>query len=142
MAKKSKKDEKEEQKQSKELKKLRKAVKGLQEQNEELVESVEKLRESQEESRKEISTFLGSRSEAPEEPSNELTASADDEISDDEITAEEEPEAVGETPAKPQATESAKRKAEDLGVDLASVEGTGSRSRITVEDVEKAAESG
>jgi pyruvate/2-oxoglutarate dehydrogenase complex dihydrolipoamide acyltransferase (E2) component len=37
------------------------------------------------------------------------------------------------------ATESAKRKAGDLGVDLADIEGTGSRGRITVEDVEKAA---
>jgi len=37
------------------------------------------------------------------------------------------------------ATEAAERKAEELGVDLDSVEGTGSGGRITVEDVERAA---
>jgi large subunit ribosomal protein L20 len=37
------------------------------------------------------------------------------------------------------ATEAAERKAEELGVDLAAVEGTGSGGRIVVEDVERAA---
>jgi len=37
------------------------------------------------------------------------------------------------------ATEAAERKAEELGVDLAAAEGTGSGGRITVEDVERAA---
>jgi hypothetical protein len=37
-----------------------------------------------------------------------------------------------------EATEAAERKARELGVDLASVEGTGSGGRITVEDVENA----
>jgi pyruvate/2-oxoglutarate dehydrogenase complex dihydrolipoamide acyltransferase (E2) component len=38
-----------------------------------------------------------------------------------------------------EATEAARRKAEELNVDLSSVEGTGQGGRITVGDVEKAA---
>jgi len=61
---------------------------------------------------------------------------------------EEEEEAVGEasTPGeagehkdKAQATPAAERKAEDLGVDLSQIEGTGSGGRITVKDVTEAA---
>ncbi len=39
-----------------------------------------------------------------------------------------------------QATDAAERKAKELGVDLASVEGSGAEGRILVEDVERAAE--
>ena len=61
---------------------------------------------------------------------------------------EEEEEVVGEasTPGeageqkdKAQATPAAERKAEELGVDLSQIEGTGSGGRITVKDVTKAA---
>ena len=45
----------------------------------------------------------------------------------------------GEQKDKVQATPAAARKAEDLGVDLSQIEGTGSGGRITVEDVTKAA---
>jgi len=41
---------------------------------------------------------------------------------------------------KVEATDAAERKAEELGVDLASVEGSGAEGRILVEDVERAAE--
>jgi large subunit ribosomal protein L20 len=44
-----------------------------------------------------------------------------------------------ETSEATEATEAASRKAEELNVDLSSVEGTGQRGRITVGDVEKAA---
>jgi pyruvate/2-oxoglutarate dehydrogenase complex dihydrolipoamide acyltransferase (E2) component len=40
---------------------------------------------------------------------------------------------------KVQATPAAERKAEDLGVDLSQIEGTGSGGRITVKDVREAA---
>ena len=40
---------------------------------------------------------------------------------------------------KAQATPAAERKAEDLGVDLSQIEGTGSGGRITVKDVREAA---
>ena len=36
------------------------------------------------------------------------------------------------------ATDAAQRKAEELGIDLATVEGTGANGRITVADVESA----
>jgi pyruvate/2-oxoglutarate dehydrogenase complex dihydrolipoamide acyltransferase (E2) component len=61
---------------------------------------------------------------------------------------EEEPAVVGEASTageaseqkdKVQATPAAERKAEDLGVDLSQIEGTGSGGRITVKDVTEAA---
>jgi pyruvate/2-oxoglutarate dehydrogenase complex dihydrolipoamide acyltransferase (E2) component len=64
------------------------------------------------------------------------------------VEEEEEAAVVGEasTPGesgehkdKAQATPAAERKAEDLGVDLSQIEGTGSGGRITVKDVREAA---
>jgi pyruvate/2-oxoglutarate dehydrogenase complex dihydrolipoamide acyltransferase (E2) component len=49
------------------------------------------------------------------------------------------PGEAGEQKDKVQATPAAERKAEDLGVDLSEVEGTGSGGRITVKDVTEAA---
>jgi pyruvate/2-oxoglutarate dehydrogenase complex dihydrolipoamide acyltransferase (E2) component len=46
---------------------------------------------------------------------------------------------AGEQKDKAQATPAAQRKAEDLGVDLSQIEGTGSGGRITVKDVTEAA---
>jgi hypothetical protein len=43
-----------------------------------------------------------------------------------------------EPPAEPRATAAARRKAGELGVDLASIEGTGSSGQITVDDVRRA----
>ncbi len=51
-------------------------------------------------------------------------------------------EEASEEEGKVNATEAAGRKAEELGVDLRSVEGTGKDGRITVGDVEKAAKAG
>jgi pyruvate/2-oxoglutarate dehydrogenase complex dihydrolipoamide acyltransferase (E2) component len=44
-----------------------------------------------------------------------------------------------EVPGEPEATEAARNKAKDLGVDLSGLEGTGSGGRIIVRDVTKAA---
>jgi pyruvate dehydrogenase E2 component (dihydrolipoamide acetyltransferase) len=44
--------------------------------------------------------------------------------------------------AAQQATSGASRKAEELGVDLSEVEGTGPDGRITLRDVKRAAEQG
>jgi pyruvate/2-oxoglutarate dehydrogenase complex dihydrolipoamide acyltransferase (E2) component len=49
------------------------------------------------------------------------------------------PGEAGEQKGKVQATPAAERKAEDLGVDLSQIEGTGSGGRITVKDVTEAA---
>ncbi len=55
-----------------------------------------------------------------------------------------EPQVGGEEESEdgPNATEAAKRKAEELGVDLSQVEGSGSEGRITVKDVTSAANQG
>jgi large subunit ribosomal protein L20 len=45
-----------------------------------------------------------------------------------------------EAPAEVEATEAAERRAEDLDVDLESVEGSGAEGRVVIEDVEEAAE--
>ena len=42
---------------------------------------------------------------------------------------------------EPEATEAAERKADELGVDVSEVDGTGSEGRILVADVEEAADS-
>jgi pyruvate/2-oxoglutarate dehydrogenase complex dihydrolipoamide acyltransferase (E2) component len=49
------------------------------------------------------------------------------------------PGEAGEQKDKAQATPAAERKAEDLGVDLSQIDGTGSGGRITVKDVTEAA---
>ena len=49
------------------------------------------------------------------------------------------PGEAGEQNDRTQATPAAERKAEDLGVDLSQIEGTGSGGRITVKDVREAA---
>jgi len=49
------------------------------------------------------------------------------------------PGEAGEQKDEAQATPAAERKAEDLGVDLSQIEGTGSGGRITVKDVTDAA---
>jgi large subunit ribosomal protein L20 len=60
---------------------------------------------------------------APEAPAEQVEETEEVETSEDEI----------------EATDAASRKAEELNVDLSSVEGTGQGGRITVGDVEKAA---
>jgi pyruvate/2-oxoglutarate dehydrogenase complex dihydrolipoamide acyltransferase (E2) component len=49
------------------------------------------------------------------------------------------PGEAGEQKDRAQATPAAERKAQDLGVDLSQIEGTGSGGRITVKDVREAA---
>ena len=51
-------------------------------------------------------------------------------------------EEAAEEEGKVHATDAAERKAEELGVDLSAVEGTGQEGRITVGDVEQAAKDG
>jgi pyruvate/2-oxoglutarate dehydrogenase complex dihydrolipoamide acyltransferase (E2) component len=86
------------------------------EQNPELLDSP---REAQE--RKEIEGPVGTSAEAEQDTGDEP----------DEETERENGEV--------EATDAARRKAEELGVDLSSVEGTGQRGRILLRDVQKAA---
>ena len=52
----------------------------------------------------------------------------------------QDPETERENASEPDATDAARRKAEELGIDLSQVEGTGSGGRILLRDVKKAAE--
>ena len=52
----------------------------------------------------------------------------------------EDPETEEEDNGEPEATEAARRKAEELGIDLSQVEGTGAGGRILHRDVKKAAD--
>ena len=69
----------------------------------------------------------------------EQTLSESGEVSEEEVVGEASP--TGEA-GEVQATPAAERKAEELGVDLSQVEGTGSGGRITVKDVTGAANRG
>lgn len=53
--------------------------------------------------------------------------------------ADEPPEKSQREDGKAEATDAARRKAEELGVELSSVEGTGQRGRVLLRDVQKAA---
>ncbi|MDP8946345.1 MAG: E3 binding domain-containing protein [Actinomycetota bacterium] len=66
---------------------------------------------------------ISSASRTPAAPAEQVEEAEEVETSEDDI----------------EATEAAGRKAEELNVDLSSVEGTGQGGRITVGDVEKAA---
>jgi large subunit ribosomal protein L20 len=70
---------------------------------------------------------------APPQPVAEPETSPEPEVAEPEA-AEEQPEV--------HATDAAERKADELGVDLSAVEGTGQEGRITVGDVDKAAKDG
>lgn len=63
-----------------------------------------------------------------------------EEILDEEGNLPDRP--VEEGDAEVEATDAARRKAEELGVDLSSLEGTGAGGRVLVKDVEKAARAG
>jgi pyruvate/2-oxoglutarate dehydrogenase complex dihydrolipoamide acyltransferase (E2) component len=54
--------------------------------------------------------------------------------------AAQDPETKDENGGEPKATDAARRKAEDLGINLSQVEGTGAGGRILVGDVRRAAE--
>jgi hypothetical protein len=70
----------------------------------------------------------------------EQTLNESGQVSEEAVVGEAStPGEAGEQKDKAQATPAAERKAEDLGVDLSQIEGTGSGGRITVKDVTEAA---
>ena len=73
---------------------------------------------------------------ATEEPGEGVEARVEEEAVVGEAST---PGEAGEHKDKAQATPAAERKAEDLGVELSQIEGTGSGGRITVKDVREAA---
>jgi hypothetical protein len=73
----------------------------------------------------------------------EQTLTESGEVSEEAVVGEADTAGeAGEENGEVQATPAAERKAEDLGVDLSQVEGTGSGGRITVKDVTGAANQG
>jgi len=107
------------------LKSLQKDVSKLQKQNDRLTKALEETREEQAETRREIQVLLEDRLTAQDATLTEPVAEAGKD--------EEKPE-VSEV------TEAAERRAKDLGVNLSTVEGTGSGGRVLVKDVETASD--
>ena len=76
---------------------------------------------------------------ATAEPAEGVEAGLEEEAAAPVVGEASRPGEGGEQKDKAQATPAAERKAEDLGVDLSQIEGTGSGGRITVKDVREAA---
>ena len=133
------------------LKDLAKEVKKLRKENEKLAKTLEKTYEDQAAAHRELRNLLEERLPV----SGTGTDEAEDHTRHDEdggfVTAETATESgdgdASEASAdaqqdhqeEPEVTDAAKRRAKELGVDLTSVEGTGSGGRVLVKDVEAAA---
>jgi pyruvate/2-oxoglutarate dehydrogenase complex dihydrolipoamide acyltransferase (E2) component len=103
------------------LKSLEKEVARLRKQNDKLAEAIEKSREDQAAAYKELRSLLEERLAV------QPAASGDQEAG------------LRDGDERPKVTQTARRRAEDLGIDLANVRGSGSRGRILVTDVEAVA---
>ena len=108
-------------KKNKALKSLEKDVAKLRKRNDKLAKAIEKTQEDQAAAYKELRSLL-------EEwlPARDAGPGGQEDHSQD-----------GDE--KPEATEAAARRAEELGIHLSSAKGTGARGRILVKDVEAAA---
>jgi pyruvate/2-oxoglutarate dehydrogenase complex dihydrolipoamide acyltransferase (E2) component len=120
---------------NKAIKKLTKTVEGLRERNEELhrtlTERMTRALEAQAESNRAVLRALEDRLAALEDM-RESRAEEPEASRAEPVLAEDAPEDL-------EVTEAAQQKAEELGVNLENVEGTGSEGRILVKDVEEAA---
>ena len=97
---------------------------------------IEKLAQSGTGSGEELEGVAGTVKDAFEKPQDENPEGQEDqEIQEDGEAQEPDEESAEET----EATDAARSKAEDLGVDLARVEGTGTGGRIIARDVQQAA---
>ena len=125
---------------AKELKKLRK-------ENEKLAKTVEKAREDQAEYNRKVLALIEERLAAPDSGADDTEDHSHDEnggfVTAETAGAGNIPEASAEAQQaqgeEPEVTDAAKRRAEELGVDPTTVEGTGSGGRVLVKDVEAAA---
>lgn len=109
-------------KKDKALKSLKKDVARLQEQNDKLAETLENTREEQASAHKELRSLLEERLTLQDTGPGEKEV--DPHGGEEELVV----------------TEAAQRRAEELGIDLSDVKGTGSRGRILVTDVEATAD--
>jgi pyruvate/2-oxoglutarate dehydrogenase complex dihydrolipoamide acyltransferase (E2) component len=104
------------------LKSLEKDVAKLRKRNDKLAQAIEKTREDQAAAYRELRNLLEERLPAQEAGSGKHE--------DDSRKGEE----------KPEATQAASRRAEELGVELSGVQGKGAGGRVLVTDVEAAAD--
>ena len=118
---------------------LAEEVKKLRKENEKLVKTLEKTRDEQETANREVLDAIQNLS-----TTGEITESDEAETSEPAPESVEEPSespADGRNPREElEITNTAKRRAQELNVDLSSVKGTGSGGRVLVKDVEAAAE--
>jgi pyruvate/2-oxoglutarate dehydrogenase complex dihydrolipoamide acyltransferase (E2) component len=109
-------------KKDKALKRLEKDVAKLKKQNDKLAEKLEQTSEDQAAAHKELRSLIEERLPVQGvDPSEQEVDSRDGD-------------------ERPEVTVVAERRAGELGIDLSEVQGTGSRGRILVTDVEAAAE--
>ena len=109
-------------KRDKALKSLEKDVAKLRKRNDKLAEAIEKTREDQAAAYKELRNLLEER--LPVQGLGSVEQEDDSHDGD----------------GKPEATEAAVRRAEELGVELSGVQGSGARGRILLTDVETTAD--
>lgn len=128
------------------LKDLAKEVKKLRKENEKLTKSFDKTYEDQAAAHRELRNLLEERlpaggtgtDEAEEHSHDEDGGFVTAEGGDDDVP-EASADAQQDHQEEPEVTDAAKRRAEELGVDPTSVEGTGSGGRVLVKDVEASA---
>jgi pyruvate/2-oxoglutarate dehydrogenase complex dihydrolipoamide acyltransferase (E2) component len=108
-------------KKDKALKSLEKDVAKLRKRNDKLARAIEKTREDQAAAYGELRSLLEER--LPAQDSGPV----------------EQEDHLRDGDEKPEATEAAARRAEELGIDLSSAKGTGARGRILIKDVEAVA---
>ena len=136
-------------KSDKALQDLAKELKKLRKENEKLAKTLEQTREDQAEAHRELRNLLEERLTAGDAGTHEedhphdenggfVTAETAAE-SGDADAPEASADAQQDHQEEPEVTDAAKRRAEELGVDPTSVEGTGSGGRVLVKDVEAAA---
>ena len=97
---------------------------------------IEKLAQSGTGSGGELEGVAGTVKDAFEKPQDENPEGQEDQEIQEDVEAQEPDE---ESAEETEATDAARSKAEDLGVDLARVEGTGTGGRIIARDVQQAA---
>ena len=108
-------------KKDKALKSLKKDVARLQEQNDKLAGTLEDTREEQASAHRELRSLLEERLTVQDAGPGEQEVGSHD--GEEELVV----------------TEAAKQRAEELGIDLSEVEGSGSGGRVLVKDVQAAA---
>ncbi len=131
------------------LKDLAKELKKLRKENEKLAKAVEKTREDHAEYSRKVLALIEERLAARDTDSGETEDHPHDENGGfvtaetteggDGDASEASADAQEDQQEGPEVTEAAKRRAEELGVDLTDVKGTGSGGRVLVKDVEAAA---